>query len=198
MPTILARHRTVHLGYSQTCGGFHATRYAKDRGRPLNLMATINFERLGVAEEEAGELFKLVREKISRAWRYEVACGRSAGTFDHFHVQENPAGRRNAHWALHIPVGRESWFQSLLVAHFEKLIGRSLPADAVIFKSITTGGNAAKYMLKGVNPQFKEHFFMQDWASDQGIVTGRRFGTSRSLGRTARKANWTRKRRPRH
>lgn len=187
------RGQTTHLGYAQIAGGFHATRYASARSRPMTHMVTINLNRLGVFEEDACEFFRELRSRVSRAWRYAVKTGKELGTFDYFHVHENPAQRTNVHWAVHIPIGHQAWFENLVSRRIEKLLGTELLAGALQFTIVKTPGGMAKYMLKGANPMFAAHFHLESWVANQGTVIGRRFGTSRSLGRTARKANWSRK-----
>lgn len=187
------RGSTKHLGYSQIAGGFHATRYASARGRPMTQMITINWDRLGVSEDDACDLFRKLRSRVSRAWRYAAKLGRDLGTFDYFHVHENPDHKTNVHWAVHVPKAHQLWFEKLVRARLEKLHGSELAVGALRFTAVTTPGGMAKYMMKGAHPMFAAHFHLKDWVANQGTVIGRRFGTSRSLGRTARKANWSRK-----
>ncbi|WP_156320361.1 hypothetical protein [Brevundimonas sp. AAP58] len=156
-------------------------------------MLTINFNRLDVSEDQVSSLFREVRLRVARAWRYARLRDELLGTFDYFHVQDNPNSKTNVHWALHIPPGRGLWFEKLVLDRLAKLIGSNLDSDAVKMTTVTTPGGMAKYMLKGANPMFASHFHMSDWVANRGTVIGRRFGTSRSLGRTARKANWVRK-----
>ncbi len=187
------RGQTTHLGYAQIAGGFHATRYATSRNRPMTHMVTINFSRLSIEEEAAGAVFSALRARVSRAWRYAAKADRGLGSFDYFHVHENPDNRSNVHWAVHLPTGYENWFERLIRDRLGKLSGGPCVSDEVRLTPVTTPGGMAKYMMKGANPSFAKHFHLTDWIADQGLVIGRRFGTSRSLGRSARKANWSRK-----
>ena len=194
MPTILPGQQTSHIGYAQALGGFHATRYAKSRGRPLTRLLSLNFSRLNLPEDQCAPLFRELRDRVSRAWKYADAIHGGLGSFDYVLAHENPGGRRNVHFAVHVPAVFIEWFDDLVRHRLAELVGRPLPPGTVDFVEIKTPGNMAKYILKGVDRQYVEHFHMENWASDQGIVTGRRFATSRSLGRTARRRNnWRRK-----
>lgn len=193
MPTKLPGRRTTAIGYAQALNGFHATRYATGRGRPLNRMVSINFSRLDLDEEACGPLFRELRDRVARAWKYADATGAGLGSFDYILAHENPAARRNVHCAVHVPVEHTDWFDQLVRHRLAKLIGRPLPQGTLDFTEIKTPGNTTKYILKGVDRRYVQHFHMRDWASDQGVVSGRRFATSRSIGRTARRRNnWRR------
>lgn len=186
--------KTSAIAYAQTIGGFHAVRYASSRNRPITRLLSLNFSRLELAEYQCGPLFRELRTRVARAWRYEESVRGGLGSFDYVLAHENPGARRNVHLAAHIPSGFEAWFDELVRDRLEKLVQRPLPAGTLHFSKIETPGNTAKYMLKGVDRRYAEHFFMREWVSDQGVVTGRRFATSRSLGRAARrKGQWRRK-----
>lgn len=194
MPTKLLGGRTASIGYAQTLNGFHATRYATSRGRPLTRMVSINFTRLQVPEEACGAMFRTLRDRVARAWKYADEQGEDLGSFDYILAHENPGARRNVHWAVHVPADHTDWFDRTVRQRLAKLAGRPLPQGTIEFTEISTPGNTAKYILKGVNRTYVDHFHMRNWASDQGVVSGRRFATSRSIGRTARRrANWHRK-----
>lgn len=194
MATIQLKARTTnHIAYAQTAGGFHATRYATSRGRPLNTLVTINFDRAGLPEDHVATAFRELRAKLTRSWRHAATRCPTLGTFDDIHAHENPNGRRNVHWAIHVPPSHTAWFASQVHKFLAKIL-RMLALDEILhIQPIKTPGNTAKYILKGVDPRFASHFHMKDWAAPQGRVTGRRFGTSRSLGRSARRKNWRRK-----
>lgn len=187
---------TWQIGRNQAESVLHAVRYATDRGRPINAHVCLNFHRLGISEDAASETFRSLRARFARSWRYRDQTGAALGTLDDVHVHENPMGKRNVHWALHIPEGRWAWATGLIERLLQKILGLDDLGDALLVKTATGPGGLAKYLLKGVEPAYAEYFHIGA-PSSQGFICGRgRTGTSRSLGKTARgKAGWKRKRR---
>lgn len=189
---------TWQIGRNQAERVFHAVRYATERGRPINAHVSLNFHRLGIAEERAGRVFQDLRSKFARSWRYRDQTGAALGTLDDVHAHENPDGKRNVHWALHIPPGRWKWAIQLIEKLLLKIVGVDDLGDALKIEQANGPGGLAKYILKGIEPEYAGHFHIRD-AAPQGFVSGRgRTGTSRSIGKAARdRAGWKRKRRPR-
>ena len=50
--------------------------------------------------------------------------------------------------------------------------------------SVYAPGGLAKYILKGINPDYADHFHMK--AANEGVVFGRRTGVSRAISKAAR------------
>lgn len=191
-----AQRGTWQIGRNQAERVLHAVRYATDRGRPLNAHVALNFHRLGIEEDAATKIFRVLRAKFARSWRYRDSIGAGLGTLDDIHVHENPFGKRNVHWALHIPDERWTWATDLIDRILRKMLRLDDLGDALLIEPAHGPGGLAKYLLKGVEPAYAHYFHISNPAP-QGFISGRgRTGASRSIGKAARdKAGWKRKRR---
>ena len=190
------KRKSLSIGPKQAARALHAVRFAKHQGRPLNLFVTIDTTSLGIDEDDAGHFIRRVWACLSRWWSYQRGTkGRNLGTFDAILVHESPpGGPRHIHWLFHAPPEARSDIEKVIRNRVEKLAKRHDVGRLVHFQSATGPGTLAKYMLKGIDPQYADHFHMI--AHDQGEILGRRMTVSRSIGFAARKrANWKRKRR---
>lgn len=194
----MTKYTTAQIGHKQATNIFHAIRFANDNGRPLNLMVTINLADLGLSDEGAGDFFREARARVARWWVYEKKKGRPFGTFDDVSAHANPpTGRRHVHWLIHAPSGVRYEVESVIESRLKKMLKLDCLGDALQVQDVTGAGTLGKYILKGVDPLYADYFHM--WTSDEGLVSGRRVHTSRSIGRAGRdRAGWIRKRRPRH
>lgn len=188
---------TPGIGPKQAARAFHAVRFATEQGRQLNLLITIDFTTLGIAEERVSETFRNVWARVSRWWAYQRSKGKAFGPFDCYAVHENPpGGPRHVHWFVRAPLGDHDALCATVRSRLEKLTGLDCLGKALHFLKVDKPGGMAKYTLKGINPAYADHFHMT--ASDQGFVQGRRLTVSRSIGAAARnRAGWTRRRAPR-
>ena len=188
---------TGKIGHRAAVNALHGIRYSSDLGRPINLSVCINFQTLGVPEEQACGLFKLLRDKVARWWKHQRAGkGRDVGELLHYYAHANPAGSRHVHWQVHVPAAIWDEFQGIVTKRLRAVLGRVDLGDALHFAAIGGAGSHAKYILKGVDPDYAAHLHIE--AANEGLVTGRRTGVSRAMSKAARKAGgWVRKRRPR-
>lgn len=189
---------TRWIGRRQAERLFCAVRFAGDKGRPMNTHITLSFTDLGLDEAAASDFFIWLRTSFRRRWKREfMQNGRALGTFDDMHAHENPnGGRRHVHWLMHRP-------SQLPRAELEQAISQRIKRRAGIENLgsalhiqhddvVLAPGTLAKYILKGTDPAFGGYFYMR--TAPMGWVTGRRTGTSRTLGVTARAtAGWSRK-----
>ena len=77
---------------------FHARRYAQSIGVSMNYMVSINWAVLGITPLESTGIFKEIKRKVCRSWRYrEAVMAYNYGPFYHVEVQENPSDRPNTH-----------------------------------------------------------------------------------------------------
>lgn len=192
------KYGTSSIGRRALLNALHAIRYAADLGRVFNTFVTINFATLGIGDDEAGAIFQELQARVSRWWGYQrdnrgrADLGRIMGVHSH----ANPAGSRHVHWMLHVPDEARDEFETTVAKRLRALTKTDDLKDALHFQDVKHAGNMAKYMFRGVDPLYAEHFFMK--AANEGTVTGRRTGASRACGRAARRdAGWLRKRRPR-
>jgi hypothetical protein len=194
---VATKYGTSSIGRRALLNALHAIRYAADIGRAFNTLVTINFATLGLGDDEAGAIFQELQARVSRWWGYQrdnkgrADLGRIMGVHSH----ANPAGSRHVHWMLHVPEWARDEFEEIVANRLCKLTQTDDLKDALHFLDVKHAGNMAKYMFKGVDPLYAEHFYMK--AVNEGTVTGRRTGASRACGHAARRdAKWVRKQRP--
>lgn len=191
MPT----NYTQAIGHRAALNALHGIRFANDQDRPVNLSVCINFETLGVPEEEACGLFSVLRERVARWWKYQRAKGRDVGDIYAYFAHANPAGSRHVHWQMHVPEAIWAELPGQIAKLLKKLLSRTDLGDALHFLEISGAGSHAKYVLKGIDPLYASHLFIT--AANEGLVSGRRTGVSRAMSKAARRAKgWSRKRRP--
>lgn len=189
---------TERIGLKQALAVLHAVRCATWKRRPINTAITINFTALGLEEAEASDCFISIRTSLRRRWKREHEVkGRPIGTLDDVHAHENPdGGGRHVHWGIHRPADMtRDEFDREIIRRVRKQARRPFDPAAVLIQhdDVVGGpGSWAKYILKGTDPTYGPHLFIR--TEPQGWLTGRRTGTSRSLGKTARTAaGWSRK-----
>lgn len=189
---------TDRIGRRQAERVFHAVRFAKSKGRVMNTHITISFTDLGLTEEAASGFFSGVRNSFARRWKREREVkGRPIGTLDDVHAHENPAGGpRHVHWLMHRPRGMgRAEFERELTRRIQRRAGLDDLGTALHFQhgdKVKGPGTLAKYILKGTDAAYGGYFHMR--TEPMGRVSGRRTGTSRTLGKAAQKAaKWNRK-----
>lgn len=196
MALITTKYGTAVLARRSAEALLHAVRFASESETPLNTFITINLNVLGIASVEATTFFQRLREKIARAWAYKRANHMPAlGPLRDCHTHENPGGNMpHVHWLISIPLNYRAEFLSGLEKRLVKMTNVAELGNALHVQSIATPGTLAKYLVKGVDPCFKDYFHLAK-VTDEGRVLGRRMGVSRSLGRAARAAaGWKRRR----
>ena len=187
------KYGTLYVGRRAAENALHAVRYATLTGRQMNTLITISFCRLGVEDDKAGKLFHRLQANISRWWRYQRdQKKRNIGPLTGMYAHANPAGSRHVHWLIHLPVEIRSEFRDSLLKRLCKLTGLDDVGDACHVKDVDHPGGAAKYVLRGIDPLYSKYLHIR--ASNEGAVSCRRTGTSRSIGKAARKqAGWNRR-----
>jgi len=167
------KYRTAVIGRHQAEGIFHAVRFAHDKGRPLNLLVTINLSMLGFADEAAGDQFRNIWNSVVRWWSYQRSKGRELGSFDAYAVHENPNDIRNVHWLIYAPANAISELIKVVEKRVCKMAGLDSADRALHFLPVTKAGGLTKYALKGVDPNYAGYFHMV--ARDQGTVADEEF-----------------------
>jgi len=187
--------RTSFVGRRAAENVFHAVRYADEMERPVNTAVCITFTSLIDDERSASELFKDLQARIGRWWRDQrIRKGRDIGPMVSVHVHANPENTtRHVHWLLHCPASIRAEFEEVVTKRLKKITGVFELGTNLHFSTVPRAGGKVKYILKGIEPEYAGHYFIR--AANEGDVTGRRSGVSRSIGRAARKKiNWQRKR----
>lgn len=164
----------------------------------MNTLVTVNFETLGIEEERAGTVFQDLQARVSRWWRDQRARkGRQIGALLGIHSHANPAGSRHVHWMTHVPEDMAADFAATVRNRLCKIIGTLDLKTGLHIQAVPAPGDMAKYVLRGVEPDFGPYLFIKP--ANEGHVAGcRRTGVSRAASKAARKrAGWTRRRRGR-
>lgn len=167
---------------------FRAFDYAIAIGTPLNIYVVIVL--IDRATKSAAAVFADIRQRYRNWLSYRLKkAGREGEAPAYIYAIENPNGNHHANWAVHIPPGLEQEFLAKLPRWIERAQGECRPYDlkACPIKQ-SHAKRLAKYIVKGTDPAFVDHFFLTDLAAPQGEVWGKRAGVSPSLGHSARKA----------
>lgn len=175
---------------------FHAFDFAERQGVPLNTYAVIKLrEREDAA---AARLFDEVRRKFRRWLSYIEKRGGPSVDPIYVSVFENPNGSLHVNWAVHVPPALEKEFRAKLMTWVEKVQGR-MPSDVHVQPiKAAFAKRLAKYIVKGVDPAYIEHFYLTEMAAPQGLIAGRRACVSPAIGRKARLTAGFRNKRGRH
>lgn len=190
-----ARSRgSAHISRRVTQSVFRAFDFAKAIDRPLNLYVVVN-----IRETEAAcatTVFLRIRRKF-RSWLAYKTNNSVAPAY--IYAFENPDGMPHVNWAIHVPEYLHAEFQKKLSrwvarAHqgVEQFDVSCEPVNPAYAKKL------AKYIVKGTDPAYVEHFYLGDVHTDQGVIWGKRAGISPSLGTTARREAGFRPRRGRY
>ncbi len=173
----------------------HGVRFAGDTKQPLNLTITIAWYRIGFDAGASKTLFRELRRRVSRHWKYRRNTSKpDLGSFDDAGAHENPRGYSNTHWMVRVPEHFLPEFEQTVRRLLAKLTKNTDTENLLLFQPIYAPGSLAKYVLKGISPAFQAYFRIE--AIEQGFIEGRgRTFVSRSLSHAARKsAGWKRNR----
>lgn len=162
----------------------HAVRVAEHLGLPLNRMVTFNFKDTTCPEHLVSRHFQRLRDNYFGKWLARKGRGYNRPPAYIWSI-ENANGCINVHWLLHVPPGRLQDFQARLPDWFKAVAGEVTSSRAIHERAAPTPQGAAKYMSKGINPGFADFFRIRH--VPQGLVHGKRAGTSKALGPGARR-----------
>ncbi|WP_298018579.1 hypothetical protein [uncultured Parasphingopyxis sp.] len=172
-----------------------AARFASSIGLPLNRHMTINLEALGVADHRATEaissFMKSFREWLKRQGHNTAsiwARERSSHTGSHLHL------------LFHLPPGAQLRKRHLAI--LKRITGRRYKTGCVLTRSVRGASGAqgwelylsniervVEYALKGEMKDRAGAFSRP--RSPQGVIIGKRAGTSQNIGQAARqKSSW--------
>lgn len=183
----MTKYRTSNIKYRSTINLLHARRFAKDRGILFNLSLTVNWNGMGLNIHQTTTASKKLRTALGRWYKYN----HKPNDFYYLEVQESPNGHTNTHWMLSMPSHLADEVYIFCQKHIKKHYA-SPKATTINVSKIETSGSYLKYLLKGTDPYYCRHFYINH--VEQGSVIGQRVGTSRNIGRNARKkAKWNRK-----
>jgi hypothetical protein len=190
---------STHINRRATQNAFRAFDYAPVIARPLNTYVVINLRESPA--ENAVTLFNEIRHKF-RDWLNYKTKATTAGAMRPVYVasHENPNDDLpHVNWALHVPPEFLPEFYKKLRGWVEKVQGTVGPYDIRVQPiDPKRAKRLAKYILKGTDPAFTDHFHLGELVAEhgpQGTVWGRRLSVSSAISAAARKeAGW----RPQH
>lgn len=181
------QRRTSHINRRVTQSVLRAFDYAKDTGRPFNRYVVINLR--DTPAESPTDLFRRIVHKY-RDWLVNKI---KKGVLPkerpiYVYSLENPNGMPHANWVIYVPPALLAEFEKKLPAWVKKAKGDvgdfdidCQPIDQARYKRL------AKYVVKGTDPAFVEHFYLGEVHAPQGQVWGRRAGASIAIGQTVRR-----------
>ena len=178
---------THHINHKVTQSAFRAFDYAGEAGHPLNWYVVINLrdETAQAAATAFGKILHKFRDWLTNKRKTVLGC---PGPI-YVYAFENPSGEHvHVNWVVHIPPGWEREFDKKLRGWIRKVQGPAEPYDLSIQPiNQRYAKKLAKYVLKGTDPRYVDHFHLRDEHKPQGEVWGKRAGISQAIGRKARK-----------
>jgi hypothetical protein len=181
-----------NLSLQQATNIISAVAFAKSRGHPLVAHLTIHRAFTNAGDDPDGKLFAKLREGLSKWTRrhgFALTC-----VWSRERMSGGQAEVVHCHLLFYLPVEYRSGARLLqLEAAIYRLIkrhGRDYWAEQVVKLVIhdTPPYPDGKYLIKGGGPQVWKHFRLRkEHRRSQGIIQGKRCGTSQNIGRAARK-----------
>jgi hypothetical protein len=179
---------TKHINRRVTQSAFRAFDFAAAENRALNTYVVLN---LKDGPTGGAAAFRQVRHKFRDWLTHKRQSGRLPAEElkpSYVYALESPDGHTHVNWAVHVPPPLEAEFKKKLSAWIKKVQGELRPFDLHIAPiKEKSAKRLAKYIMKGTDPLYVQHFHLQDVHAPQGEVWGRRAGVSQAIGIKARK-----------
>ena len=165
---------------------------AEQLGLELNYVVTINFTLAGFDEHSASAKFSGLRERFVRWARRNLKRSKIKQFRPAFlWVLEN-TGHVAGHWLMHIPAERLDEFKTALEKWIVRVGGNIDDPNTIDVREAYNPLGFRKYMLKGIDPVFAPLYRIDH--VPQGIIHGKRFGYSMSIGPSQSLKHGTKKR----
>jgi hypothetical protein len=191
--------RSFHIGHKAAQTLYYAVGEQAERiGLPLTHFITINFSLTQIDPANATLAFQRLRLSFFNKWATRVGHGvgkafaptyaysfeneRDGVAFDT--VEADAPHNVHVHWLAHIPATRVFDFEAHVWGWLDAVGGRVSPASAIDIIPIDNEKGLRRYILKGTNQSWAAHFGAAH--APQGLIVGRRSGTSVNLGPAAR------------
>jgi hypothetical protein len=182
-----------YISTSQATNIIEAVQFAKSIGLPLVAHLTIHWSGTVAFDDHDGTRFAKVREGLAKvlfrrgipvAWAWCREC-KAHTDIVHCHV------------LFHLPVAYRSGPKAdEIKAHLVRLIDRH--GDGILgefaIRLVIWPDPDGLYLIKGGGPRVWKQFprIRKDWRTPQGIIHGKRCGTTQSIGPDARRRALTR------
>lgn len=180
------RRISQHISRKVVQSIFRAFDFTSAKGSAFNLYAVINLTES--AHAGAAAQFEAIRHKYRDWLTYHRRKGRQNLRPFYTFVFEAPDGHHHVNWTLYIPTELHEEFRRKLAQWVRKACASHGPFD--VHCQLITGKQKAlaKYLMKGVDPTFVQHFHLGEVYAPQGAFMGKRAGMSPSLSKAARDA----------
>jgi hypothetical protein len=180
-----ARRLTHAIKQPTVASVLNGTNFAAQSGRPLNTLVTLNFWQSACPEHEESNAFARLRDLRFTPFmgRPQKRLGMEAVQPTYVWSLENPSGV-HGHWLVHIPEERRALFSQKLPGWFAEVTGGNVAEGALHIEEVYNPVGLVKYMLKGMDEVWAKTYKIAP--EEQGPVVGKRAGTSRNIGKTAR------------
>lgn len=193
---------SIHINRKVTQSIFDAFRHSYETAMPLNVYAVINLR--DSTRACPATVFESVRHKY-RDWLTYHRSKRGGGAVPppaYVYALENPEGSiPQANWALHVPPSLRTEFEKKLPQWVQRAQGTLGNYDCDVQDIRASHAmRLAKYIVKGTDPAFLDHFYLRELADEhgaQGDIWRKRAGVSPSLGRVEREKAGFRRRKSR-
>ena len=180
---------TKHITVPQATNIIEAVEYAKSIGLPLVAHLTIHWAYTDVGDDSDGKLFAKFREGLDKWLRRQGIV--FAAAWSRERMSRGQAEVVHCHLLFHLPVDYRTGARLLQVeAAVYRLIkrhGRGYWAEEAI-KLVIWPNPDGKYLIKGGGPKVWKLFRLRkEHCSLQGIIHGKRCGTTQNIGPAARR-----------
>jgi len=175
----------------QASSMMQAIRFAREVGRPLIAHATIHWSCTKAGDDPDGRRFAKVREGLDK-WLQRAGI---PGGLSCVWVRERRSGGlaeiEHSHMLFHLPHRYKTGRKYDQIVHaLERLIDRHGEAnylDCTLKLTFPANPNGV-YLLKGGGPDiWRKYAVPFIWHEPQGLIVGKRCGTTENLGSKARK-----------
>ena len=181
-----AGRRTMQIGRKPAANLHHATQVAGMIGLPLNQFITINYSKTPCPPHHAGPQFRLLLASWFARWLRRHPRNKTGCAPTYVWSFEAAGGQIAVHWLVHIPRGLIREFWRTLPTWVAMTAGPIEGPSAIKHRRIYNIVGLKRYVLKGMDPHVAVLWGIRP--IPQGLIIGKRSGTSRNLGATARKA----------
>jgi len=198
----MARPVSIEIGWKGTQTHYYAEGQAINIGLPLNTQITLNFSLAAIQPWDATTAFGKWRTQRFNKWARRPCKGRGKA-FDptYAYVFENKKDplvynqigsnlphNVHVHMYAHIPAERIFDLRARAYEWLDAISGTISAKEAVKIQWVAEDNGIMRYSRKGANKAAAERYGVKDLQCPQGMIIGRRSGTSVNLGPTARRA----------
>lgn len=166
----------------------HAVRFAANLKRPLNTFVTVNITHTSCPIDVVSKRFAELRNQRFQRWADYKPRGISEarnGPPTFIWSIENSNGVINIHWLVYISPKFRKEFDIKIIKWVKSIMGPIDDTECVVdIKDAYNPEGAKLYMMKGLEPVYAKAWKIRH--KYQGLVIGKRCGTSINIGRSAR------------